>query len=193
MGSFDAFWGGIASLAGPSRAALLVPFAALLRLAGPLSARATAAWIGAFCLGFAASLGGLEFAGTHAARLWGWIVLAAGLGLAAFGLAATSAFGPVRPPGTAMAAVLGACLAFGATPFRGPILQATDALELYALGACVGALALARVLQPHLRDRPAPAVCGVVLMATGGLVGMGAYAGLGFWLIEWVPALAKLG
>ena len=92
-----------------------------------------------------------------------------------------------------MAALLGACLAFGATPFRGPILQATEALGFYALGACVGALAVATALRPLLRTRPLPAFCGVALMVAGGLVAMGAYAGLGFWLIEWLPALAQLG
>lgn len=198
MGSIDAFFGGIASLAGPSRLALLLPFAALLRLAGPLSLRATAAWVAAFCIGFAASLGGLEFAGAQAARAWGWIVLAAGLGLAAFGLAATGVCGRPRPPGAAMAAILGACLAFGATPFRGPILQATDALGLYALGTCLGTLAVAMALRPLLRADPSPAFCGpafcgVVLMVAGGLIAMGAYAGIGFWLIEWVPAIAQLG
>jgi hypothetical protein len=33
----------------------------------------------------------------------------------------------------------------------------------------------------------------VALIATGGLVAIGAYAGLGFWLIEWIPGIAKLG
>jgi hypothetical protein len=195
MGSIEAFWGGIASLAGPSRLPLLLPFAALLRLAGPLSVRATAAWVAAFCIGFAASLGGLEFADTESARFWGWIVLAAGLGLAGFGLAATGAFGQLRPPGPVMAALLGACLAFGATPFRGPILQASDTtgLGLYTFGACVGAFAVATALRPLQHQAPSPAFCGVALMVVGGLVAMGAFAGLGFWLIEWVPALAQLG
>jgi hypothetical protein len=195
MGLIDAFWGGIASLAGPSRLALLLPFAALLQLAGPLTPRATAAWVAAFCAGFAASLAGLDIAGAQAAKAWGWIVLAAGLALAGFGVAAAGAFGRPRRPGLAMAALLGACLAFGATPFRGPILQESDllGLGLYALGACAGALILARCLQPLLRLGPSPAVCGVALIATGGLVAIGAYAGLGFWLIEWIPGIAKLG
>jgi hypothetical protein len=195
MDSIDAFSGGIASLVGPSRLALLPPFAALLRLAGPLPPRATAVWVAAFCLGFSASLGGLDIAGAQAAKAWGWIVLAAGLALAASGLAATGALGRPRPPGLAMAAVLGACLAFGATPFRGPILQASDAFGrgLYALGACTGTLIFAAGLRPLLRFGPSSAFCGVLLMATGGLVAMGAYAGLGFWLIEWMPAIAKFG
>jgi hypothetical protein len=193
MDDFDAFWGGIASLAGPSRLALLPPFAALLRLARPLSLRATAMWAACFCIGFAASLGTLELFGSGAASAWGWIVLAAGLGLASYGLAATGAFGAPHPPGPAMAAVLGACLAFGATPFRGPILQATDALWLYALGACLGTVAAATTLRPLLARGPEPVFCGVALMATGGLIAIGAYAGFGFALIEWVPALAQLG
>jgi hypothetical protein len=193
MEFFDAFWGGFTSLAGPSRLPLLLPFAALLRLAALASLRATALWVAAFCGGFAASLGGLEFSGIEAANAWGWIVLAAGLGLAAFGLAATGAFGRQQAPGPAMAALLGACLAFGATPFRGPILLATDALWLYALGAFVGAVAVATALRPLLPSGPSPAFCGVALMVAGGLVAMGAYAGLGFWLIEWLPALAQLG
>jgi len=193
MEFFDAFWGGVASLAGPSRLPLLLPFAALLRLAGPLSLRGTAVWVTAFGGGFAASLGGLEFAARQTALSWGWIVLAAGLGVSAFGLAATGAFGRPYPPGAAMAALLGACLAFGATPFRGPILLATGELWLYALGAFVGALGVAAALRPLLRAGPSPAFCGVLLMATGGLVALGAYAGLGFLLIEWFPALAQLG
>lgn len=193
MGFVEAFWGGFASIGGPSRLPLLLPFAALLRLAGPLSLRATSVWVIAFCIGFAASLGGLEFAGIETARFWGWIVLAAGLGLAGFGLAATGVFGQPHPPGPAMAALLGACMAFGATPFRGPVLQATEALGFYALGACVGALAVAAALRPLLHRAPSPAFCGVALMAAGGLIAMGAYAGLGFWLIEWGPALAQLG
>jgi len=193
MGSIDAFWGGIASLAGPSRLPLLLPFAALLQLAGPLALRATAAWVVVFCLGFATSLGGLDLADTLPASAWGWLLLAAGLVLAAFGLAATGAFGRQRPPGLAMAALLGACLAFGATPFRGPILQASESLGLYALGACIGTMALATSLRPLLRAGPSANVCGVFVMATGGLIAMGTYAGLGFWLIEWIPALAQLG
>ena len=193
MEFFVAFWGGFASLAGPSLLPLLPPFAALLRLAELPSLRATALWIAALCSGFAASLGGLEFVGIASARLWGWIVLAAGLGISAFGLAATGAFGRRQAPGPAMAALFGACLAFGATPFRGPILLATDALWLYALGAFVGALAVATALRPLLRSGPSPAFCGVALMVAGGLIAMGAYAGLGFWLIEWLPAFAQLG
>lgn len=193
MGLFDAFWGGLASLAGPSRLPLLLPFAAVLRLAGPLSMRGTAVWAASFGGGFAASLGGLEFSAIQTALAWGWIVLAAGLGLAGYGLAATGAFRRPYPPGPAMAALLGACLAFGATPFRGPILLATDALEFYALGAFVGTMAVATALRPLLRAGPSPALCGVALMITGGLVAMGVYAGLGFSLIEWAPALARLG
>ncbi len=193
MEFFDAFWGGFASLAGPSLLPLLLPFAALLRLADLASLRATGLWVAAFCIGFAASLGGLEFADIASARFWGWIVLAAGLGISAFGLAATGAFGRPHSPGPAMAAILGACLAFGATPFRGPILQASEAPGLYALGACLGTFAVAAGLRPLLRSGPSRALCGVALMVAGGLVAMGAYAGLGFWLIEWVPALAQLG
>lgn len=193
MGLLEIFWGGFASLVGPSRLPLLLPFAALLRLAGPLSLRARAGWVAAFCIGFAASLGALDMMGAQAARAWGWIVLAAGLGISAFGLAATGAFGRPHTPGRATALALGACFAFGATPFRGPILLATDAVALYALGACLGTFALATALTPLLRAGPSPAFCGVLLMAVGGLVAMGAYAGLGFWLLEWIPAMAQLG
>jgi hypothetical protein len=155
----------------------LVPlFFLVLQALDPQGRPRLAVAAAALACGFGAGFVALDIVGTHWPRASGWITLAAGLCLAGAGLLAAGAFGPRRLQLLPAAVALGFCAAFGAAPI--PDISVT------ALGA-LAALALALIVhfaRSSFSKRP---LDGILLLIAGGLVANGAYAGIGFWLVEW--------
>jgi hypothetical protein len=194
MSIFELYLAGAAAFFGPGLLPLVLPFIVLLQYLGEDQLRPWAISATGLAAGFAAGLGLLNSQGTALAAGWGWITLAAGLVVAASGAAIVRGW---RPPAALAAPLLGFCLAFGAPPLRGPVLdaipaEATADLSFYAAGVFVSFVTLTLACGGLLRKIP-PVARGAVLMAAGALIATGAYAGIGFTLAEWLPPLARLG
>ncbi|MGE3626756.1 MAG: cytochrome c biogenesis CcdA family protein [Hyphomicrobiales bacterium] len=120
-----------------------------------------------------------------------------------------------KPPGLAGAFVMGLAFAFGWTPCAGPVLAAilfsagaqesvgegVKLLTAYSLGIGLPFLAAAAFARPFMsfmtRFRKhlgtVEKVMGVMLVITGILFMTGGMATIAFWILEYVPALGRVG
>jgi cytochrome c-type biogenesis protein len=120
-----------------------------------------------------------------------------------------------RPTGPLGAYAIGLAFAFGWTPCVGPVLatiltvaatkeqmwQGAVLLGAYALGIGVPFLAAAAFAAPFLRlmrrlrrwTRAIETVMGILLIVTGVAIFSGAFADMGYWLLQAFPALGRIG
>jgi hypothetical protein len=155
---------------------LVLLFFLVLRALDPQGRPRLAVAAVALACGFGAGFVILDITGANWPRASGWITLAAGLCLAGAGLLAAGAFGPRRLQLRPTAVVLGFCAAFGAAPIPDSSLTALGTLAALALAL------IAHFARSSFSKRP---IDGILLLIAGGLVANGAYAGIGFWLVEW--------
>jgi cytochrome c-type biogenesis protein len=123
--------------------------------------------------------------------------------------------GPNRPAGWLGAYIIGLAFAFGWAPCVGPVLAAilmvagsessvtygVSLLTVYSLGLGLPFLAAAAMVKPfmkmmvHFRKRMLwiERGLGVLLVATGILFLSGTFVELGFWLLEALPVLGRIG
>jgi cytochrome c-type biogenesis protein len=123
--------------------------------------------------------------------------------------------GPARPAGWIGAYVIGLAFAFGWTPCVGPVLAAilmvagsessinhgVGLLSVFSLGLGLPFLLAAAMMKPfmalmvHFRQRMVwiERGIGALLVLTGILFLSGTFAELGFWLLEALPILGRIG